>query len=256
MKKTTLILSLAIISFIAFSQNGFKAEYKLILAKNGYAPMYYELSNSGGKSVFKFIKKDNPERFVDDYETGDLYINPETPDSIQPLIITNFAQNKIISIEYLTDDDGTTYKKYIVSEPITIEWKLVNETKQIDKYLCNKAITKFRGREYIVWYSKDIPVSIGPWKFHRLPGLIVEVIDLTNEVSMNLINIKYPYNEDIKTKMPGLKNTITIDNFFELKYQAKNKSREAFISKVTSKLPRGATIELTEEGSNDIEKSL
>ena len=39
---------------------------------------------------------------------------------------------------------------------------------------CNLATTKFRGREWKVWFTEEIPVSLGPWKLGGLPGLILK----------------------------------------------------------------------------------
>lgn len=41
-------------------------------------------------------------------------------------------------------------------------------------YECVKAYTDFHGRKWSVWFTTDIPVSNGPWKFGGLPGLILE----------------------------------------------------------------------------------
>jgi GLPGLI family protein len=253
--KTNLIslIILFCLSQNIFSQNNFKAEYKLLLAKNGFAPIYYELINHDTKSIFKFVTREVPEKVVAD-EFGNVNLYPEIPDSIQPLILTDHKSNEIISKEYITDNDRATYKEYFVVEPISIKWNFINETKKVDKYLCRKATTSFRGRDYVVWYTDEIPISIGPWKFHRLPGLIVEITDATNEVAFILERITYPYEGEIDNCCS--QNTITIKDFFTLKELAREKSSEEFMSKVLSKLPRGSTIELTEDGNYEIETKL
>lgn len=42
-------------------------------------------------------------------------------------------------------------------------------------YTCNKATTRFAGREYTAWYTLDVPIPYGPYKFSGLPGLIVRL---------------------------------------------------------------------------------
>jgi GLPGLI family protein len=59
-------------------------------------------------------------------------------------------------------------------------WKLEQGEKRILGYVCNKATTKFKGREYTAWYAKDLNVNAGPYKFEGLPGLIMEVEDSEN----------------------------------------------------------------------------
>lgn len=253
--KTTLISLLLILYFSQnlYSQNNFRAEYKILMAKNGFAPIYYELINHNSTSVFRFISKEVPEKVVTD-DLGNVNLFPETPDSIQPLIITDHKSNKIFSKEYISDDDRASFKEYYVVEPVSINWNFVNETKKIDKYLCKKATTSFRGRDYIVWYTNEIPISIGPWKFHRLPGIVVEITDATKEVSIILSKITYPYEGEVNNGY--FQNTISINDFFKLKELAREKSSEIFMSKVLSKLPRGASIEMTEDGNYDIETKL
>ncbi len=85
--------------------------------------------------------------------------------------------------------NGTKY--YIVNDTIpTIKWKLSKVTKILDGYVCQKATGAFRGRKYTVWFSSQIPLSLGPWKLGGLPGLIFEAADSTGNVSFKLVSIK------------------------------------------------------------------
>ncbi len=54
-------------------------------------------------------------------------------------------------------------------------WELKEDVCNILGYDCKKAVTTFKGREYIAWYSSDIPVDAGPYKFRGLPGLILKI---------------------------------------------------------------------------------
>lgn len=63
-----------------------------------------------------------------------------------------------------------------------IEWKLTDQSKKILNYTCQKAETSYLGRKYIAWFSKDLPIADGPWKFYGLPGLILEAKDENGEV--------------------------------------------------------------------------
>lgn len=67
-------------------------------------------------------------------------------------------------------------------EPVpTLKWKVLPKSKTILGYDCQCATVTFRGREYEAWFTIDIPLGYGPWKFQGLPGLILEVRDLKNE---------------------------------------------------------------------------
>lgn len=81
-----------------------------------------------------------------------------------------------------------TVYAYPIEEKII--WKILNETKTIQKYKCRKAIGKYKNREYIAWFSEEIPFSEGPYVFKGLPGLIVEVYDTKNYYHFDLIGFK------------------------------------------------------------------
>ena len=71
-----------------------------------------------------------------------------------------------------------TGQGYVYQDLISdLKWELCNSehTEPILGYNCIKATTVFRGRTYIAWFTPDIPVHIGPWKFVGLPGLILRV---------------------------------------------------------------------------------
>jgi GLPGLI family protein len=56
-------------------------------------------------------------------------------------------------------------------------WQLHDDTVTIKEYLCQKATCEFKGRHYIAWFTSDIPINQGPWKFNGLPGLIMRIYD-------------------------------------------------------------------------------
>lgn len=73
-----------------------------------------------------------------------------------------------------------------------LKWKFVNESKDIGGFSCKKAIANFRGREYICWYSEEIPLSYGPWKLQGLPGIILEARSNDGFFEIKFNKIKYP----------------------------------------------------------------
>lgn len=81
------------------------------------------------------------------------------------------------------NNDVTTFQdrfksvyQYEESVP-RLNWNLVEGDKEILGYKCKKATVKHRGREYIAWYTIDIPINKGPYVFEGLPGLIMEIED-------------------------------------------------------------------------------
>ena len=65
--------------------------------------------------------------------------------------------------------------EYEGSEPTpNIAWTLTEDTMTVSGYLCQQAMATFRGVEWRVWYTEEIPSSAGPWRLRGLPGLIVK----------------------------------------------------------------------------------
>jgi len=116
-------------------------------------------------------------------DEGKMYYNAGT--KYPKFVIKKFNNDTILFL-------GQVFKKYcLVRDRVpAIKWKILSDTKQIGNYKCQKAIGRFRGRKYTVWFSSDVPLTLGPWKLGGLPGLIFEASDSTANVSFNLVSIK------------------------------------------------------------------
>jgi GLPGLI family protein len=102
---------------------------------------------------------------------------------------------------------GSTY----LEDNIDIfNWEILNEKDTlIADFNCKKAITKFRGRDYVAYYSNEIANHGGPWKFDGLPGFILKVNSKDGYVSIEPTAIIINNNEDKVLKNPfGGKKTI------------------------------------------------
>ena len=72
-----------------------------------------------------------------------------------------------------------------------MDWKLDSRKDTILLgYTCQKAYTTYAGRNYIAWYSTQIPLPDGPYKFNGLPGLILKINDTRNQHCFTLTSIK------------------------------------------------------------------
>lgn len=81
-------------------------------------------------------------------------------------------------------------QSYRVTEDRAINWKISSENKQIGEFKAQKATTQFAGRTWTAWFTPEIPIQEGPYKFHGLPGLIVAVEDATGSHRMELKAVK------------------------------------------------------------------
>ncbi|WP_312074733.1 GLPGLI family protein [Chryseobacterium sp.] len=90
-----------------------------------------------------------------------------------------------------------------------MSWKIESETKKISNYTVQKATTDFGGRLWTAWFTKEIPVNEGPYKFVGLPGMILEINDSKNHYSYTL------------TKIVKLEKSSETKNILETEYGVK-----------------------------------
>lgn len=79
----------------------------------------------------------------------------------------------------------------IKDEVPEIQWEILSdEIREIGNYTAVKAIGEFRGSKIECYFTYDIPISIGPWKFSGLPGLILEIYTSDNKIKWEVIKIQ------------------------------------------------------------------
>ena len=85
-------------------------------------------------------------------------------------------------------DDNKFYK---VEQPMHMNWRLdTQKDTAILGYNCQKAYTSYAGRNWVAWYSQQIPLTDGPYKFNGLPGLILKISDTKKQHCFTLNSIK------------------------------------------------------------------
>lgn len=72
------------------------------------------------------------------------------------------------------------------NENINFDWKILSDKEKIGEYNTQKATVDFGGRQWTAWFSSDIPLRDGPYKFFGLPGLIVKIEDADKNYSWEL----------------------------------------------------------------------
>jgi|TARA_B100000446_G_C10519140_1_gene329663 GLPGLI family protein len=125
-------------------------------------------------------------------------INLDSIQRVRELDITDVMSNRLSVYSFIAySNDSITHYETIgndllkFKEPISSNWKLINEKKQISGYNCKKAIINYAGREWVAWFTSEIALNSGPYKFHGLPGLIIELYDTENIFSFKAYAIKY-----------------------------------------------------------------
>ena len=98
-------------------------------------------------------------------------------------------------------------------------WSIIQQEKTILGYLCQMAVTNFLGRNWIVWFTMELPINLGPWKLVGLPGLILEAKDEEGHFEFIAISLNKPANAEllqIKMKNDLSVTKTTKDNFFKM----------------------------------------
>ncbi|WP_415325065.1 GLPGLI family protein [Chryseobacterium sp. MMS23-Vi53] len=186
-----LVLVLILISSMLFSQeNNYAFGYRLT-----YKPDSTDIFNTKSEDFTLFVNNEKSYFLSDNFLKRDSAIKALA--KAQSLDFTKAPKTrfKYIVLKSKKDKNLVLYDnilKYYFSYPESPEfnWKLSNETMKIGNLNCSKAETVYAGRTWVAWYTKDIPVNDGPYKFNNLPGLIIKVSDSENNFDYELISIK------------------------------------------------------------------
>ena len=108
-----------------------------------------------------------------------------------------FVKNKKLNLVYYYDKLFT--KSFYIKDTLCpMIWSLSNIQKTVLGKLCQSATTTVRGRTYTAFYSTEIQIADGPWKFCGLPGLVLFVESSDKNFSFEAKNITI--NKNIKIK--------------------------------------------------------
>ncbi|WP_027380299.1 GLPGLI family protein [Chryseobacterium daeguense] len=140
-------------------------------------------------------------------------------------------------------------RDFFTFENTYLDWDTnYKDVKTILGYKCNKATTKFGNRVYTAWYTKDIPVSEGPYRFKGLTGLILEVSDPNKFHSFTAIGI-----EKRAVEIAPLQKGIPVTREQYIKKREEFKSNPYPQSKTLTKERRDQMIEAFKKDNNSIE---
>ncbi|WP_185290738.1 GLPGLI family protein [Chryseobacterium lactis] len=76
--------------------------------------------------------------------------------------------------------------EYMVQDARKQNWKILSDKEKIGGFTAQKAVCNFGGRKWVAWFTTDLPIQDGPYKFCGLPGLIVKLEDVTHSHSFEL----------------------------------------------------------------------
>lgn len=175
------ILSVIILFFCSFQ----------LLGQN----ILFEYSHKSPSGVSFYKAHVNNNYSIESYiAEKQIHNNPTINDKDKPTNIF-FIKNK--KDNYLYKTDGFSEQYYLKDSLHTMKWKFGKEKKTILGFPCKSATTTFRGRNYTAFYTENIPLPEGPWKFGGLPGLILAVISDDKEYEWTVEKITQNYKENI-----------------------------------------------------------
>jgi len=170
------ILITILLSIISYSQN-YKVAYKLTYKTDSTKDimtskiMLLEVTNN----ISKFCSYDY-------YKNDSIYnANIKSGKEVyKPMFDSNFFvvndRKKLITTKFYNfPPNSNIYKVNEIKN--NLGWKILKETKKINDYLCQKAVLKYKGREWTAWFTTEIPLNIGPYIFDGLPGAILYLED-------------------------------------------------------------------------------
>lgn len=238
MKQYIVLIAVCVLSSISvFAQDTERAEmeclYKLSFLKDTTSTV-----TTDDLMVLRF-NKDKSLFYSYNTYTLDSLLCSDKGSSIQMDILTNGSSKygkRVVSYNILkdfknnmidfTDNIGGTHYRYQEDLP-DFKWIISTEQKKIRDYTCQKATCNFRGRTYEAWFTAEIPVKDGPWKFHGLPGLILEVYDMQKHYSFVFVGLR---NSDANITMLPRQYTKSSREKYLKTYKNYIKNPIAFIS--------------------------
>lgn len=162
---------------------------------------------------------------------------------------------KDVKNKSFTKESELMGKNFLIKDSLTVyNWKLVNESKMIGKYLSFKAVATIKSnemsfnmrrgggqnrvnpndsiaaapRDVIIeaWYSPEVPVNNGPGEYWGLPGLIMEVN--ADRMSLQLVSLDLNPKEKIKITEPDKGKVVTQKEYNEIMKSKMEEMRENF----------------------------
>jgi len=207
----------------------------MVLNFNSHSSVYYSQQYLAARKVFEKAAADAQAGANVEIRTADL-----------PKYKVGYSVYRENSKIFVT---GSISRDFFTFENTYLKWKTgYKDVKTILGYQCSKATTIFNNRIYTAWYTNDIPISEGPYRFKGLTGLILEINDEKNYHSFKAIGI-----EKKQTEIKPLQKGVPVTREQYLKKKEEFKSNPYPERKNISKERRGQIIEGFKKDNNSLE---
>lgn len=152
-------------------------------------------------------------------------------------IYNSYLADSILFTTYLNS------RNLKVKENNKINWEIeANQDTVILGYKCLKASTELWGRKYISWFTLDVPISCGPYKFSGLPGLIIQISDTEKQHCFTINKVK-----DIKGKQQAI--YYLNEDYAEITAKDYAKSLQYYFTDLYNRVSSGGFVTFQDEES-------
>ena len=196
MRRTILIVFVSLLATVAFSQQ--KAD---IIAS--YQESWRDWQSDTLKTVgMTLLANNNESKYFNDLSlwSDSLSSTPDGKAQLQQIIMAacmtqhpdgsisvDLRKGPVKKVDTyvfsnLADATITCYDNFAgelscYTEPMDeMQWEIGDSSRVVLGYECMQATTDYHGRRWTGWFAPEIPVFVGPWKLHGLPGLILEAV--------------------------------------------------------------------------------
>ncbi|MDX1427793.1 MAG: GLPGLI family protein [Salegentibacter mishustinae] len=136
-----------------------------------------------------------------------------------------------------------------------LNWEILPETKEVAGFVAQRAKASFSGRDYTAWFTTEVPISEGPYKFRGLPGLILEISDNNDYYTFKLNGFK-ELNDEISIEFePEDYLDVSKEKFLQIKQEyAENPFIKMENSGITMGFQPGQKEKLLREHREELKK--
>lgn len=195
MKRKNLLKTISAILLLLFIKCGAQSHrfiYDVIYKKDSTSNIYSK-SNYNLDIFEKDVKYYKTDFFIaDSLIQNNISFPTDLELNTSNIIEHKLGDNKFTEIDII---ESTTVLR--LSENVNQIWTISNEKKKIKDIKLQKAMCHWAGRNWVAWFTEEIPFATGPYKFHGLPGLIIELQDDKEDYKFSLVNsqnLKSKYN--------------------------------------------------------------
>lgn len=114
---------------------------------------------------------------------------------------------------------------YKVKQPLNlIQWTISSEIEDYRGMKVQKATGELSGRNWTVWFTTEIPIIEGPYKFKNLPGFVVKAEDKNKDYVFEFTESMRVHNYWIELKELDFFKEVTGKQLNRLKTLNANKT--------------------------------